>query len=89
MNRNILLSSSQVFYHAGAAFNRFCFTGFLQLNELSQELQCERSEKELNTHRTSETEELISSLTADREQFRTQLQEKVEMVGNWKPSYDI
>lgn len=77
-----------IFYHV-AAFNQFSFTGFLQLNELSQELQCERSVKELNVHRSSETEELISSLTAEREQFRTQLQENVEMVGNWKTSHDI
>lgn len=66
-------------------YNQFCFNGFLQLNELSRELQFERSEKKLNALRFSETEELISSLNVERDEFRTQLQEK---VGNWK-TYDI
>lgn len=32
---------------------------------------------------------MISSLTAEREQLRSQLQEKTERVGNWKPSEDV
>lgn len=62
----------------------FFFTEFLQLNELNQELQCERAEKEQNVHSSTETEGLISSLTAERDQFRAELQENVEKVGNWK-----
>lgn len=63
---------------------QFFFTEFLQLNELNQELQSERAEREQNVLRSTETERLISSLTAERDQFRAELQENVEKVGNWK-----
>lgn len=66
------------------AFNDSHFTEFLQLNELSQELQCERAKKEQNANNSTETESLISSLTAERDQFRAELEENVKMVRNLK-----
>lgn len=55
------------------------------MNELNQELRSDRS----SVHGPSGSEELISSLTAEREQLRSQLQEQTERVRNWKPSEDV
>lgn len=75
--------------HSAPPFYHICFTEFFQLNELGEELRCERAEKQLNVHRSSETEGLISSLTTERDQFRTEVQENGEMVGNCKTCYCI
>lgn len=55
----------------------------LQLNQLTEELSCLRAEKEQISGSQSSaaaTEELLSKVTAEREQLRTELQENVQMV---------
>lgn len=70
---------------APAASDRSSSAGFLQLDEL----QSDRSQKEPSVPGPSGAEELISSLTAEREQLRSQLQEQTERVRNRKPSEDV
>ncbi len=57
--------------------------GYLQLNQLSEELRCLHADKEQNAEAANCAEELLttlSSVTAERDWLRTDLQENVQMV---------
>lgn len=71
---------------ARRSFSRYVFVfAFLQLNQLTEELSCLRAEKEqisgAQSSAAAATEELLSKVTAEREQLRTELQENTQMVG--------
>lgn len=59
------------------------------MNQLTEELQSVRAEKEQNADAQTSAEELekllatVTSVTAERDQLQVDLQEKVQMVSDW------
>lgn len=75
-----------------------CFVCFSQLNQLSEELQCVRAEKDaLLSEKVSSVESpaeekeallsTVTSLTAERDQLRMYLQENEQMVSYYMKMY--
>lgn len=63
--------------------------GYLQVNQLTEELQSVRAEREQNAGAQTSAEELekllatVTSVTAERDQLRMDLQENMQMVSDW------
>lgn len=63
--------------------------GYLQVNQLTEELQSVRAEREQNAGAQTSAEELEkllatgTSVTAERDQLRMDLQENMQMVSDW------
>lgn len=59
------------------------------MNQLTEELQSVRAEKEQNADAQTSAEELekllatVTSVTAERDQLQVDLQEKVQVVSDW------